>query len=103
MIARTILATFAMGGLLMAVPAMARGELVGHWAFDVTDNAGSTEYNYSLGEKRAMAVRNYLSESGGIPLHAMNTISYGESRPVADNGTQEGRSMNRRVVVRVLE
>jgi outer membrane protein OmpA-like peptidoglycan-associated protein len=73
-------------------------EIEGH-----TDNTGSTEYNYSLGEKRAMAVRNYLSESGGIPLHAMNTISYGESRPVAENDSSEGRSANRRVVVRVLE
>ena len=73
-------------------------EIEGH-----TDDTGSTEYNYSLGEKRAMAVRNYLSESGGIPLHAMNTISYGESRPVTDNNSSEGRSKNRRVVVKVLE
>ena len=44
-----------------------------------------------------------MSKSGGIPLHAMSVISYGESQPVADNGTPEGRSQNRRVVVRVLE
>jgi outer membrane protein OmpA-like peptidoglycan-associated protein len=73
-------------------------EIEGH-----TDNTGSEEYNLDLGEKRAWAVRDYMSKSGGIPLHAMSVISYGESQPVADNGTPEGRSQNRRVVVRVLE
>ena len=72
-------------------------EIEGH-----TDNIGSEEYNYQLGEKRALAVRNYISQQG-IPLHALNTISYGESQPVADNATPEGRSQNRRVVIRVLE
>lgn len=73
-------------------------EIEGH-----TDSSGEEAYNMMLGEKRAMAVRDYLSMSGGIPLHAMNTISYGESQPVADNSTREGRQQNRRVVVRVLE
>lgn len=73
-------------------------EIEGH-----TDNVGDEGYNMALGEKRASAVRNYLSKSGGIPLHAMNVISYGESKPVADNSTQDGRTKNRRVVVRVLE
>lgn len=73
-------------------------EIEGH-----TDNIGSEDYNLQLGEMRAMAVRNYLNEKGGIPLHAISTISYGESRPVADNGTPEGRASNRRVVIRVLE
>jgi len=73
-------------------------EIEGH-----TDNTGSDVYNIALGEKRAMAVRNYLSTEGGIPLHAINTISYGESNPIADNGTSDGRSKNRRVVIRVLE
>ena len=50
-----------------------------------------------------MAVRDYLNEKGGIPLHAMNTISFGKSRPVADNSTKEGRAENRRVVIKVLE
>jgi len=73
-------------------------EIEGH-----TDNTGSDEYNEALGLKRAMAVRDYMNKSGGIPLHAMNVISFGESQPVADNATSEGRSKNRRVVVRVLE
>lgn len=72
-------------------------EVEGH-----TDNIGTDEYNQMLGEKRANAIRTYLSQNG-IPLHAINTISYGESKPVADNGTPEGRAQNRRVVIRVLE
>ena len=73
-------------------------EIEGH-----TDSTGDAAYNVALGEKRAMAVRNYLAAEGGIPLHAMNTISMGESQPIADNGTSEGRAKNRRVVIRVLE
>lgn len=72
-------------------------EIEGH-----TDSIGGEEYNYALGEKRARSVRDYLSR-GGVPLHAMNTISYGESQPVSDNETREGRAQNRRVVVKVLE
>jgi outer membrane protein OmpA-like peptidoglycan-associated protein len=72
-------------------------EIEGH-----TDNVGPETLNQELGEERAAAVRNYLSEQG-IPLHAMNTISHGEARPVADNSSKDGRKQNRRVVVRVLE
>lgn len=73
-------------------------EIEGH-----TDNVGDEGYNKTLGEKRASAVRDFLTKNGGIPLHAMNVISYGESKPVADNSTSDGRAKNRRVVVRVLE
>jgi outer membrane protein OmpA-like peptidoglycan-associated protein len=73
-------------------------EIEGH-----TDSTGTAAYNEELGMKRAMAVRDYLAKQGGLPLHAMNVISYGETQPVADNDTAEGRSKNRRVVVRVLE
>lgn len=72
-------------------------EIEGH-----TDNTGSEQYNLSLGEQRATAVRNYLF-GGGIPLHAINVISLGEKAPVADNTTADGRAQNRRVVVKVLE
>ena len=73
-------------------------EIEGH-----TDNIGSEDYNEHLGELRAEAVRNYLAEKAGIPLHVMNVISFGESKPVAANNTADGRAKNRRVVVRVLE
>jgi peptidoglycan-associated lipoprotein len=73
-------------------------EIEGH-----TDSTGTDAYNYTLGLRRATAVRDYMHQGGGIPLHAINTISLGESNPVADNSNSEGRSQNRRVVVRVLE
>ncbi len=73
-------------------------EIEGH-----TDNVGSAEHNELLGLKRAESVRTYLAEKGGIPLHAMNVISYGQTKPVAENNTKDGRAKNRRVVIRVLE
>jgi outer membrane protein OmpA-like peptidoglycan-associated protein len=73
-------------------------EIEGH-----ADSLGEESYNAELARERADAVRNYLNANGGIPLHAMNTITWGESKPVADNSTNEGRAQNRRVVIRVLE
>jgi len=72
-------------------------EIQGH-----TDSSGSEEYNYNLGSKRAESVRLYLSEKG-IPLHRMSLISYGETKPLEDNSSLEGRKKNRRVVLLVLE
>lgn len=73
-------------------------EIQGH-----TDSTGSEDYNIALGEKRAEAVRRYLNEQDGLPLHLITAVSYGESKPVADNGSRQGRAQNRRVVVRILE
>lgn len=72
-------------------------EIQGH-----TDNVGNEDYNLRLGERRAEAVRRFLS-SQGIPLHRMSVISYGESAPIADNKTREGRATNRRVAIVVLK
>ncbi len=72
-------------------------EIQGH-----TDSSGPEEYNLSLGEQRAEAATRYLNMEHSIPLHRMETISYGETAPVADNGTAEGRALNRRVVIVVL-
>lgn len=72
-------------------------EIQGH-----TDTTGSDGYNEELGLDRAEAVRRYLNQKHGIPLHRMNVISYGESSPVADNGSREGRAQNRRVALVVL-
>lgn len=71
-------------------------EIQGH-----TDNAGGADYNNELGQKRAEAVRKFLSQHG-VALNRMATISYGEDAPVAPNDTREGRAQNRRVVVMVL-
>lgn len=93
-------ATSVLDELVQQVKSMDKAvylEIEGH-----TDNIGSDEYNRHLGEQRAMAIRNYLADQG-IPLHAMQVISYGEEKAVANNSTREGRSQNRRVVIRVLE
>ena len=73
-------------------------EIQGH-----TDKIGSEKYNLELGYKRAEQVLRYLNETHGFPLHRMNVISYGEYKPVADNGTKDGRATNRRVTLVVLE
>lgn len=73
-------------------------EIEGH-----TDSTGPAEYNQKLGEDRAEAVRNYLHDQHGIALSRMQSISYGASKPVADNKTKENRALNRRVVIKVLE
>ena len=72
-------------------------EIQGH-----TDSTGSEMWNLELGGLRAESVRRYLNERG-IPLFAISVISYGESTPIADNSSKDGRSQNRRVLVRVME
>lgn len=68
-----------------------------------TDSTGSEAHNQRLSERRASSVKDYIV-AGGIPADWMTTVGYGESRPVADNGTAEGRAQNRRVVLkRVFE
>lgn len=66
-----------------------------------TDNVGSDEKNLILSQKRATAVRNYLVKRGvqGVNLEA---FGYGESIPVADNDTPEGRQKNRRVEMKII-
>ena len=71
-------------------------EIQGH-----TDSTGTDDYNESLGEERADAVRLFLNEQG-VALNRMNTISYGETAPVADNKTKAGRAQNRRVNIVVM-
>ncbi len=68
-----------------------------------TDSIGTPAANLALGQARAEAVRRYLAMEGGIPLHRMNVISYGESAPVASNMNRAGRAQNRRVVLVVLQ
>ena len=72
-------------------------EIEGH-----TDNVGDKVTNEKIGLSRAEAVKRYLYETQQIPLHKMNVISYGEEKPIAPNKTRDGRSQNRRVVIKVL-
>jgi outer membrane protein OmpA-like peptidoglycan-associated protein len=61
-----------------------------------TDSKGSDSYNLKLSDKRAKSVRDFLIKQGIAP-DRMVAIGYGETRPIADNDTEEGREMNRRV------
>ncbi len=65
-----------------------------------TDSQGSENYNQQLSDKRATSVKNLLIERG-VAAYRVNTLGYGESRPVATNATPEGRMMNRRVEIRI--
>ncbi|MEO3692956.1 OmpA family protein [Roseateles sp. DJS-2-20] len=71
-------------------------EIQGH-----TDANGPEDFNQRLGLQRAEAVRLYLARAG-VPLARMATISYGESAPMADNRSADGRSQNRRVQLVVM-
>lgn len=67
-------------------------EIQGH-----TDSRGSDKYNLGLSERRARAVVNYLVQELGADGGRLKAKGYGESRPVADNSTDAGRALNRRV------
>ncbi len=66
-----------------------------------TDSVGTDQYNQRLSERRAEAVRNVLVNEYGVEGGRVNSVGYGESRPVADNATEEGRQINRRVEAEV--
>ncbi|POP53432.1 OmpA family protein [Zhongshania marina] len=66
-----------------------------------TDDAGDAEYNLQLSASRAAAVRDYLL-SLGIAKSRLQVRGYGESSPRADNTTPEGRAMNRRVELKIV-
>jgi outer membrane protein OmpA-like peptidoglycan-associated protein len=63
-----------------------------------TDSTGSAEFNQSLSEKRADAVRDYLM-SQGLDAGSLSAQGLGTENPVADNSTSEGRQKNRRVEI----
>ncbi|MCK4233891.1 OmpA family protein, partial [candidate division WOR-3 bacterium] len=67
-------------------------EIQGH-----TDSVGSDAYNLKLSDARANSVRDYLIRVHHIEASRLFAHGYGESRPIADNSTDEGRAQNRRV------
>lgn len=67
-----------------------------------TDAMGTQAYNLSLSERRAAAVRQYLAGQG-IDAQRVNLFSFGESRPIATNDTEEGRALNRRAEIQTHE
>mgnify|MGYP006187470663 CR=1 FL=1 len=72
-----------------------------HRAKVVTDSVGTEGYNQGLSERRANAVREVLVNQYGVDGSRVNTAGYGETRPVADNATDAGRAVNRRVEAQV--
>lgn len=65
-----------------------------------TDNVGSENYNNSLSQKRAEAVKAYLI-SKGVSSSRLRAVGMGEKNPVADNKTAEGRALNRRIEFKI--
>ena len=72
-------------------------EVKGH-----TDNVGTEGFNMKLSKDRAEAVVNYLIKKG-VPSSHLTHSYYGMSRPLAENDTEEGRKMNRRVEFEILK
>ena len=67
-------------------------QIAGH-----TDNSGNAAANQALSERRANAVKQTLSEKYGVEASRLSAKGYGAEQPLADNGTEEGRAINRRV------
>lgn len=66
-----------------------------------TDATGTDEYNRELSERRASSVKDYLKDQG-IASKRIEDVGYGESQPIADNETTDGRQKNRRVEVAIF-
>ena len=82
--------------LMLDVPTL-KIELSGH-----TDNVGNDEYNLNLSQRRADAVRVYLT-SRGIDKSRVLAVGYGESKPVDSNDTKDGRANNRRTEFEITD
>ncbi len=72
-------------------------EISGH-----TDNVGTPADNLKLSQNRANSVRNYLI-SKGIEANRITAVGYGDTKPVADNATPQGKQMNRRTEVKIIK
>lgn len=81
--------------ILQANPAL-RLEIVGH-----CDERGSDEYNLALGERRALAAKNYLVSLGVTPEN-LNTITYGEENPFASGHDEEAWAKSRRAEFNIV-
>ncbi|MFQ5644325.1 MAG: OmpA family protein [Thiogranum sp.] len=72
--------------------------VIGH-----TDSQGPESYNQGLSERRAQAVADYLATVGNVDRQKMQVSGKGEAEPIGDNSTDEGRRLNRRVVIEVIK
>ena len=62
-----------------------------------TDSYGGDDGNLALSRRRAEAVSAYLSGELGVPAFRMSAVGYGETQPIANNDTEQGRARNRRI------
>ena len=65
-----------------------------------TDSSGSESYNMNLSQRRADSVKNLIVERG-VSSARIETMAHGENMPIADNSTESGRTMNRRVEIKI--
>ena len=65
-----------------------------------TDNVASRAYNKGLSQRRANRVKNYLISKGIVATRFTSVVGYGLEQPIADNATEEGRALNRRVYIK---
>ncbi len=84
------------GEFLLANPSITV-EIAGH-----TDNSGDSKAALSLSRERAQAVKSYLV-GNRIPTDRIKVVGYGATQPIAANDTEEGRAMNRRVEMRIIQ
>lgn len=75
-----------------------RLEISGH-----TDAAGNPEFNLSLSQDRADAIRSYIEKKINIPQGRIDAMGYGSSKPLREEKTQEDRQVNRRVEFRLIK
>lgn len=75
----------------------ANAEIEGH-----TDNTGGEKQNFNISQRRAQAVVNALVKQHKIDRKRLTAKGYGPSQPIAENGTEDGRAKNRRVVAHVI-
>jgi outer membrane protein OmpA-like peptidoglycan-associated protein len=66
-----------------------------------TDSTGSDSFNQALSERRARAVADYMI-ARGVDRRRIMTQGFGETQPIADNGTASGRAQNRRVEIKII-
>jgi len=85
-------------GMLLKDNPNLKVEIGGH-----TDSAGTDKANQKIAEKRALSAKKYLQDKYNIPENRMTVKSYGGSKPIADNKTQEGRAKNRRVEFKAVK
>ncbi len=78
---------------IMAADKTLKLEVQGH-----TDNVGADAYNQTLSEARAKSVATWLTQHG-VAADRLTAKGYGKTKPVADNGSDEGRAKNRRVEI----